>query len=328
VKTPTETCENVIWYGPRMEIARGIAILLVTLGHSEPIKTALPSMKEFIYSFHMPLFFFMSGFFSVRFISEGLVSYVLPRIKRLLIPYITISFSFFIIKFVVPSMVNRPVDPARFLLDIFVYPLNNPALFLWFLYVIILMKLFTAFLRFIPVWLMFILAALPALTGMADYDFAAFSHLGKYMIFFTAGLWVANYKKSFFAFITGHRKALLWTCSFLFFYMLNVTMTLKLPSLDVLVAFAGTFMVISMCFTWHDTLKFSFLKFAGRYSLEIYLLQYYFIFPVYYLMLKQDIDPICIIPFTFAAGIAGPIIIIKYFLPRCRWAALCLGSKI
>ncbi len=39
-----------------LDAARGIGILLVLLGHTSP------SFGKFIYGFHMPLFFIISGF--------------------------------------------------------------------------------------------------------------------------------------------------------------------------------------------------------------------------------------------------------------------------
>ena len=44
-----------------IDIARGIAILLVILGHS---CTTLDGVNRVILSFHMPLFFLLSGIFS------------------------------------------------------------------------------------------------------------------------------------------------------------------------------------------------------------------------------------------------------------------------
>jgi len=45
-----------------IDIARGIGILLVALAHAD-ISLFSPYLHKFIYSFHMPLFFFLSGYF-------------------------------------------------------------------------------------------------------------------------------------------------------------------------------------------------------------------------------------------------------------------------
>ncbi len=43
-----------------IDIAKGIGIILVVTGHLLPVAAGLHVL---IYSFHMPLFFFLSGFF-------------------------------------------------------------------------------------------------------------------------------------------------------------------------------------------------------------------------------------------------------------------------
>ena len=45
-----------------VDIARGIAIMLVVLGHS--FSSAACPMNKMILGFHMPLFFFLSGVFA------------------------------------------------------------------------------------------------------------------------------------------------------------------------------------------------------------------------------------------------------------------------
>lgn len=59
-------------YFPEINIARGIAVLCVIFGHSFPdlgqeiTNTVAHYMVDVIYSFHMGLFFFISGFVSMR----------------------------------------------------------------------------------------------------------------------------------------------------------------------------------------------------------------------------------------------------------------------
>lgn len=55
----SSTSSNRIAY---IDIARGIGILLVALAHAD-ISIISPYLHRLIYSFHMPLFFFLSGYF-------------------------------------------------------------------------------------------------------------------------------------------------------------------------------------------------------------------------------------------------------------------------
>lgn len=63
------------------DIAKGIAIICVIIGHT--VSTGL--INKGIYSFHMPLFFLISGYFLKKNIS---VKFIKRKIKQLIIPYI------------------------------------------------------------------------------------------------------------------------------------------------------------------------------------------------------------------------------------------------
>ena len=63
------------------DIAKGIAILLVIMGHT--VKSRL--INHFIFSFHMPIFFLISGYFFRKKTPEICIK---QNIKRLIIPYI------------------------------------------------------------------------------------------------------------------------------------------------------------------------------------------------------------------------------------------------
>lgn len=65
---------------------KGVGIYLVVLGHMGDLNT---NVIHFIYSFHMPLFFFVSGFFYKK---DTIQNFLLKRGKRILIPYFFFSF--------------------------------------------------------------------------------------------------------------------------------------------------------------------------------------------------------------------------------------------
>ena len=66
------------------DIMKGIAILLVVLGHSVPDQASasgiasypLYLMRTIIYSFHMPVFFFVAGYFMHIPLKEGFQKFV------------------------------------------------------------------------------------------------------------------------------------------------------------------------------------------------------------------------------------------------------------
>lgn len=44
-----------------LDIARGIGILLVIMGHLYSQSSTLNNIQKFVYTFHMPLFFIIAG---------------------------------------------------------------------------------------------------------------------------------------------------------------------------------------------------------------------------------------------------------------------------
>ncbi|KHD35761.1 acetyltransferase [Clostridium acetobutylicum] len=76
-----------------IDIAKGIGILLVLLGHR-----SIPNiMVKFIYSFHMPLFFVISGYLYNADKYTEYTSYIKHKFRTIIIPYI----SFWIISLIV-----------------------------------------------------------------------------------------------------------------------------------------------------------------------------------------------------------------------------------
>jgi len=77
-----------------IDIARGIGILLVVMGHND-VQLVSPYLHKLIYSFHMPLFFFMSGLFFKS--NQPFLQLVQRRYSAVLKPYITAVLMIFVI---------------------------------------------------------------------------------------------------------------------------------------------------------------------------------------------------------------------------------------
>lgn len=76
-----------------LDVARGIGILLVVLGHND-FEAISPFFHQVIYSFHIPLFFFLSGYFINT--SIPFLDYFKRRFHSVLKPYL---FTIFLIYF-------------------------------------------------------------------------------------------------------------------------------------------------------------------------------------------------------------------------------------
>ncbi|HOJ70313.1 MAG TPA: acyltransferase [Syntrophorhabdaceae bacterium] len=310
-----------------MQLARGIGILLVTFGHSIPLDDAYPSVFNFIYSFHMPLFFFLSGFFAHKIIKINSLSEWFESIRKntfkFIVPYFIISLSFALIKYFIPHMVKRPILWHDIFYIITIYPLRNPALFLWFLYLIIIMRIITPlFSKINP--LLFFIFLLIFQCFPVEWEVFGVSWLLNYLIYYFIGIQAARRKELFFDIM---RKGWL-TIIFLILFIASYTFLhyIKYPFLKFFTASSGTFFVISLCFSYKKILPKGILETLGSYSLQIYLLQYFFIFPLAHILKKIEINDEFIIMATFLAGLVFPFLITRYIFPKSKILSLSYGG--
>ncbi len=84
--------EKVVKRNSEIDVLKGLGMLLVIIGHTTNDKT----LFSFIYSFHMPLFFFISGILFNPTKYDTLKTLLVSKVKTLLIPYV---FFFFITYF-------------------------------------------------------------------------------------------------------------------------------------------------------------------------------------------------------------------------------------
>ena len=98
-----------------LDLMKGIGIILVYLGHSfnlpefEWTKLFL-FIGSTIYSFHMPLFFLISGFLMNNGKEIKLKKYYTHKIKRILVPYFFINLIDFFPRTLFPNLVNSKFD--------------------------------------------------------------------------------------------------------------------------------------------------------------------------------------------------------------------------
>lgn len=87
------TLEKTKKKNPTISICKGIAIILMVIGHAE----APGLITNFIYLFHMPLFFIAAGYFFSRKYLDTPWQFISKRIKSLYFPFLKWSFIFLIL---------------------------------------------------------------------------------------------------------------------------------------------------------------------------------------------------------------------------------------
>ncbi|MGN0281525.1 MAG: acyltransferase family protein [Prevotella sp.] len=196
-------------------------ILLVVLGHSgfeEPIiKQELSGLHSWIYSFHMPLFFMISGYlFSLT--NKSLVDiepckFMEKKAIRLLVPYVTIGTIVYLIKFAFSGLSHASRD---FTVGNFFYMFIAPSdpnstmgylwyivtLFVMFLIVVLLNKLHIDMKK--TIWCIVLIVTFFALDifmpRVALFNLQAEVH---YMPAFLMGILLKKYEEPILTFING-----------------------------------------------------------------------------------------------------------------------------
>lgn len=120
-----------------LDIAKAICIILVVIGHYCPEGCPVwwTTVNNFIYTFHMPLFMFASGFvyMATKRKQESYCAFIIKKLKRLMIPYFSVSALIIGIKLLSESHVY--VENAKTLssfIKMFYYP--EAGYFLWFIW--------------------------------------------------------------------------------------------------------------------------------------------------------------------------------------------------
>ncbi|MDR1258863.1 MAG: acyltransferase family protein [Tannerellaceae bacterium] len=131
-----------------IEIARAVCIILVVVGHYIPEDSPAwyVTLHDAIYSFHMPLFMFVSGYVYRLSFRETIryKEFVRKKFNRLMIPYFLVSLFVISIKLLTERdlHVENPVSLSSFY-EIFYLP--SAGAFLWFVYTLFFIFLIIPF---------------------------------------------------------------------------------------------------------------------------------------------------------------------------------------
>ncbi len=198
-----------------IDYLKTIGILAVILGH-----TTSP-LGGFIYSWHMPLFFMLAGFFIKTDIS--LRSFVTKDFKRLLIPYFIFAIFGVIAESVKRLALNRDgLDYLHEILGIFLWMdmeslSHTYAFVLWFLPVLFLSRLIVYFVQKIQGQLLqfFIILTMFYISFLVELPFGLDNAFNSVLFVYLGFLYFKSYKHISIWLIS---LCLLELCFFLFFH--------------------------------------------------------------------------------------------------------------
>ena len=94
-----------------IDVTKGLGIILVVLGHNWIVWHDKGELFRVIFSFHMPLFFFLAGIF-IRMTSDGIMRFVTTRASALLKPYFVVLLSLGVFDLLSAILRNKPDVPG------------------------------------------------------------------------------------------------------------------------------------------------------------------------------------------------------------------------
>ncbi|MDO4975929.1 MAG: acyltransferase family protein [Eubacteriales bacterium] len=305
-------------YYDEITIAKGIGILLVVLGHAikqigveDSISTTI---LQVIYSFHMPLFFVLSGFVSVKILSyEGKEygSFLKKRACRLLIPYFVVGILYLPLKYLLSQFARKPYDFAncwRLILG------ENPNTTLWFLYILFLVSVLTLLLVRKNTLHIFLIFA--AVLSVLTFHFGWEIKVTKYFFFFLLGIylrihygvWKKMMEKVWFVFL-----------AFLVFLAGNIALYYGMEMAGFFTSISG--MILTLVFSLKilsiKKEKHGMLYRFGDASMDIYILS-----DIVQTVLRLafwnilHLPAVFVMVICFVGGIYGSIIAAKWILRR------------
>lgn len=120
----------------QLDIAKAICIILVVIGHYIPSNS--PSwyiiIHDIIYTFHMPLFMFASGYIYIATKKEiSYTTFIKKKLKRLMIPYFSTSIIIITIKLLTQKSMNVE-NPVTIFSYVKMFYMPEAGYFLWFIW--------------------------------------------------------------------------------------------------------------------------------------------------------------------------------------------------
>lgn len=313
-----------------IDVMKGIGILLVILGHCTPdfpvnITEDACSMelRKFIYTFHMPMFFFCSGFVLGLVPSKPIGDTIKNRFTRLMIPYITFSLVNLALRVIFSSITRSQVDFVETLKGVLLY-----GEYYWFVYALFFLMILMALARRNK-WVSTAYVIIGIYLYYLYIPTFCLREIGYYMLYAVAGLFLSKYR--------SHLK------DFMNNYWVPVGLSILLVQLFILtppenfiprylnkvaMAFAGIFVLYGFAVHPIKSKKITdTVNHFGKYSLQYYMIHELTSLPCYYaapiLHLKANVGTMIIffILITITSYVVLRILLLN------KWCYKFIGIK-
>ena len=262
-----------------VDCCKGICILLVVYGHIaggvEQSKvfgrdSVFAVLRDWVYLFHIPAFFFLSGLFARRASDRPFLPFLRGRARALAYPYVVWTVIFVAAQAAMARFVNTPVSISRALCFLW----EPYGVGLWFLYALFLSSLYFYGLRRVRLPTIASLLIVTAMFVMSQRKVFGFWYiLNESMVFAVYFVIGGCFPQIATASIKWARWQL-WLAAL--FLLAIMTLSTALPTdswglLKLLRALLGVAGVVCVAMAMRGTALAASFAFLGTYSLEVYL---------------------------------------------------------
>lgn len=324
-----------------VNIAKGIGILLVVIGHFLPASSPDYWVKSrgIIYGFHMPFFFLISGYLYT--FKQGLYFNLLKsKFKRLVVPFVSVALIYFIIKLLASQFValKYPVGWDS-ILQLINNPLKSYVPLLWFVHALILMFFVYPLLRnYMNAWVaLFFTIILSSTSQVLGLELPVVENMVRFLPFFVIG---NLFKENNIIQQATKRRKLSWLFTALFCFMLMIPFSFHLMhiepktfstvSLELFIGAMGSLLIINIACLINNTIYADIFSRLGLASMSIYL--FHTIFESGARLMLNHLCEGCL-PFLVVAiisisvGVLFPIFLEKFVIKKSkRLSSILLGS--
>lgn len=303
-----------------LSILQGFSMLLVVVGHvdlynksyvaSAPISSAI---HRVIYSFHMPLFIFISGwlfYYTCMRKDKPYKEVLISKLKRLGIPFIAFTIIAMCMKLLIPQFMNRAVTSQE-LLNTFVFFRSNPLSGLWYVAVLLELMLLYPLYRLAlkkPITTLLLLAfSIGLFFIQPSINYFYLNKVAHMLPFFVGGMICCKY--SLHQYLDGWIGLIATCLLFVAFNVFEIS-----PNLNHFVPICvGISFSFSLCIIVSRYIPRLFSSFRD-YTFSIFLMSIFFQMPVRRFFISSGND-LLFVPLWFASvliGIYAPTLIAKY----------------
>lgn len=311
-------------YFNEINIARGILLLFVLIGHSLPdvqtgfVTPASEWIYKFIYSFHMGGFFILAGFVGAgKLCTDKADTYseIVRKAKRLMVPYLFYSGVTLILKEIFSAYANRPFDLTNAWKILLLGSNPNGGLwYIWTLFVISVMFLLINRITRKPLVYLCVGFLLYAINLI--FPDTPVHYITAFSVYYTIGIFLnRNYEK--IKPILYNKMSIIGAviCVTVLCFLVTYVKTIYLVT--CLLAIFPVLIISCQIAKNQESKTYRMLDEYGHYSYDIYLISYYVQVSIRVICFRiLDMPYWGVVAMMFIFGATIPYFICKYIIRR------------